>query len=297
MPTAEPPSSHRVDVTHLQGPDTCTAPIALSLAMFQVGLSVWACKLPLIWYVVWAYVVGATVAQALFLAVHEVSHGLAFRGHDANTVLLMLLNVPLVFPFSIAFREYHLEHHRHTGKEGLDTDLPSASERRVFGRHWLGRLIWLSNQLVVYALRPCVLHPKRLGRLHALNAALQAGCVTGMVAHHGWAPVRWLIVCMWLAGGLHPTAGHFVAEHYDVTGTGAATSSYYGPLNCVTFNVGAHREHHDFPRIPWSRLMQVRKLDPARYSTEGQCESWCGALFWLLRTEGSLAKRATSRDR
>ena len=88
----------------------------------------------------------------------------------------------------------------------------------------------------------------------------------------------YMLLSTFFAGSIHPTAGHFIAEHYVMEGV-QETYSYYGPLNCLAYNVGYHNEHHDFPNVPWSRLPEVRKIAPEFYDNLPQCKSWPGCIL------------------
>ena len=118
-------------VRNLVGPDWRSKYICTALIGAQFALSLITPALSWPTYLFIAYVLGATIVQALFLAIHELAHDLFFHQGFMNRAFSVFANTPLLIPFALDFRHYHLRHHSHTGIEGQDTDLPSQFEKHI----------------------------------------------------------------------------------------------------------------------------------------------------------------------
>jgi sphingolipid delta-4 desaturase len=243
-----------------------------------------------------AYVIGATSNQNLFLAIHEISHNLASRSPTVNRLLAIFANLPIAVPYSASFRPYHLTHHKSLGVDGLDTDLPTAFEAFMLDSI-LGKAFFCTFQIFFYALRPMTVYRVPFTWVHYLNLAIQLGFDALLLNYVSPNALLYLLLSSFLAGSLHPLAGHFIAEHY-VYGTVTPTQrdpankvpipetySYYGPLNWLTYNVGYHNEHHDFPAIPWTRLPAVYDTARSFYEDLPRHESWTYVIWRFIWDE------------
>ena len=232
-----------------------------------------------------AYIVGATANQNLFLAIHEISHNLAFKSGALNRIFAIFANLPIGIPYSAGFRPYHLTHHKSLGVDGLDTDLPTAFEA-IFLDSVLGKTFFCTFQILFYAVRPIFVYKMPFTNVHVANIVVQIAFDFVIVQLMGGNALAYFIMSSFLAGSLHPCASHFIAEHYVFStpkGNGPShpkdvpipeTYSYYGPLNILTYNVGYHNEHHDFPAVPWSRLPQVYSIAKEFYEPLPCHKSW-----------------------
>lgn len=284
--TEEPHASRRRDIIKkypeikkLFGVDPKFKWIALSLVVFQLASLFLVQHLSWPQLIVAAYCVGGVINHALMLAVHEIAHSMAFGPSypSYNKLFGILINLPIPFPFSSTFKYYHLQHHRYQGNEVRDTDIPTALEARLFSTTF-GKFIWVCLQPLFYAIRPMVIFPKLLDKMELLNIVVQLTFDVFLYQYFGCKAVVYLALGSFLAMGLHPVAGHFISEHYMFK-KGFETYSYYGILNCITFNVGYHNEHHDFPFIPGSRLPMVRKIASEFYDNLPHHNSWCSVLY------------------
>ena len=189
-----------------------------------------------------------------------------------------------------------MTHHKSLGVDGLDTDLPTALEA-VFLDSILGKTFFCTFQILFYALRPMMVYQIPLTRVHALNVVVQLLVDFVLVKTWGGKALSYFILSSFLAGSLHPCAGHFIAEHYvfdqaAINNKAAKdpkegipvpeTYSYYGPLNFFTYNVGLHNEHHDFPAVPWSRLPALHEIAKEFYRDLPRHDSWVGVIWQFI---------------
>jgi len=172
---------------------------------------------------------------------------------------------------------YHMEHHQYQGVDKIDVDVPTLWEVRTFTNAFL-KLLWVILQPVAYGLRPLVTKPQSPTSWELMNHVTQYSFDLFILYIWGWKALAYLVIGTLLGMGLHPCAGHFIAEHYEFT-KGYETYSYYGPCNRLNLNVGYHYEHHDFPKIPWSKLPRVREIAPEYYNDLPHYDSYL-AVFW-----------------
>lgn len=245
-----------------------------------------------------AYTLGGCCNHSLTLAMHEVSHRLAFRSLAATQWFGVFTNLPLGIPAFASFKRYHTDHHKYQGEDKLDSDIPTALEGKIF-RTSFSKIIWMILQPAFYALRPLFTVPKVPHTWEFINLAAAATFDYAIYYFFGAQSLAYLILGTLLGMGLHPMAGHFVAEHYCFI-KGQETYSYYGPLNWFSYNVGYHNEHHDFPFIAGFNLPKLRALAPEFYDTLPHHSSWTKVIFQYIvdPTVGpfSRVKRVTVHD-
>ncbi|XP_059806965.1 sphingolipid delta(4)-desaturase/C4-monooxygenase DES2-like isoform X2 [Hypanus sabinus] len=261
------------------GPDPHLKWIVTVMVLFQIASCYLVKDLSWKWLLFWAYVLGGSVNHSLTLAIHDISHNVAFGNKDAkwNRWFAIFANLPIGMPYSASFKKYHIDHHRYLGGEGLDVDVPTDFEACFF-RTPARKVLWLTVQPLLYILRPLYVNPKPVTQMEVVNAVIQLSYDLVIYQIWGLKPVFYMLASSMLGMGLHPISGHFIAEHYMFL-KGYETYSYYGPLNWITFNVGYHMEHHDFPSIPGSKLPQVKKMAPEFYENLPQHNSWLRVLW------------------
>jgi sphingolipid 4-desaturase/C4-monooxygenase len=229
-----------------------------------------------------AYVVGGTCNHMCMMAMHELSHNLGFKSPKHNRLFAMLVaNVPLAVPSAVTFKRYHMDHHKYQGVDGIDVDIPTIVEGHFF-RTTLRKFFFVLFQSAFYSIRPTFVNPKPPGVAEMINITW-IFFIDAMIAYFwGISSLAYLLASSLLGMGLHPVAGHFIAEHYvfpTEDNSVPETYSYYGPCNYFNFNVGYHNEHHDFPFVPGSRLPKLNQIAAEFYDVLPRHTSYVWVMY------------------
>ncbi|MGE0666917.1 MAG: fatty acid desaturase [Sphingomonadales bacterium] len=277
------------EIRALFGRDLATFGWTITLVAVQVAISIALVVWSAPWWAILlvAYVVGAFANHALFVLIHDYTHNLVFRTTNANRLGAIFANIPIVFPAAIGFRNFHLLHHRHLGVPGLDPDVPSEREARWIGNSRWKKALWVGMFWVVQGItRPNGVKSQRMVEpWSVLNGVCMAAAMAPLVWLFGWWPPAYLFLSTMFALGLHPVGARWFQEHY-VFSPGQETYSYYGPLNRLSFNMGYHNEHHDFPSVPWRHLPAIRAAAPEVYDGLYHHTSWTRLLGTIILDRG-----------
>jgi sphingolipid 4-desaturase/C4-monooxygenase len=260
--------------------------VLVTLAHFAIAVLLAKSDAPVFVAGLVAWLVGAFLAHASFVVMHEACHRLVFRRRTHNRLLMLFVNLPLLAPFAIPFGHYHLLHHRALGEHARDPDLPAEWEVERFERSRLHRFVWQLLFPFLSAIRAAgdAKDRLRIGDPWLVANVVVQVAITVMTARFlGVTALVYLATSTYFVFALHPLFGRFLQEHF-VVAEEQETNSYYGALNRVSLNFGFHTEHHDFASIPWHRLPALRAAAPEFYASRAHHRSW--ARLWLAFTFG-----------
>jgi sphingolipid 4-desaturase/C4-monooxygenase len=289
-------------IMDLHGPDIRLLPSILAITAAQIALSIYVAQHVASWplFVVLAYSIGGLLTHWLSLGNHELCHDLMCEWVEGNEILGVVANFAQAIPSFISFKKYHTDHHwflNEANDKHVDPDVPTEWEAQFFTTPFR-KLIWVILTPAFYTLRPLFVSPKAPGLKELLNVVAVIGFDAALVYYVGFKALFFNLLSTVLGMGLHPVAGHFMSEHYNLYGDEdrQETYSYYGILNYVTFNVGYHVEHHDFPKISGFRLPRVTAIAPEYYQTQHPHYSWIKILKDFILEDSIGPKRRIIRE-
>jgi sphingolipid 4-desaturase/C4-monooxygenase len=289
-------------IKDLYGPDVRLFFAMVGIMIAQLTLSYAASHIKE-WapFVFLAWSLGGLLTHWLSLGNHELGHNLAFETQIFNEATGIAANLCQSIPSMIAFKKYHAPHHYHLNETAKDPDCPSRWEAEVFNTP-VKKAIWMMCNPLLYAIRPLVMMPKPASAKEVFNIVfvLSFDLWLALQGPTGQSMLLFNFMSTLLGMGIHPMAGHFISEHYNLydDNDGQETYSYYGPLNYFAFNVGYHNEHHDFPRISGFNLPKVTAIAPEFYLHLNPHYSWTKIVYdYIMEPNCGPFKRIVRRER
>jgi fatty acid desaturase len=247
--------------------------------------------------VLWsAYIALGYLWMSMVTFMHDATHGTLFRRPLLNWVFGILCMLPIFATF-VAFREDHIEHHRHN-RSPKDPDAFTMGRRGVadfvlfYAYALIGGVLSFIHFNFIY---PFTQFGLRQWAIQLFEIALKVTVywlVLDLAAEHGvlgkalglWL---WPVLVLSLLNSMR-----FIAEHYgtpwnagQLVGTRTITSN---PVHSFFWNnINWHIGHHVYPSVPWYNLQELhRVLEPEILASGAVVDRSYIAVYWQALRQG-----------
>uniref|UniRef100_A0A915IQV6 Fatty acid desaturase domain-containing protein n=1 Tax=Romanomermis culicivorax TaxID=13658 RepID=A0A915IQV6_ROMCU len=227
--------------------------------------------------------VGILFSCPISNSLHEIVHNLAFENNPAaNRIFGLFVNLPLVWPLFGAYDKSHRYHHTYLGTE-LDIKYPDAREAMEYDTSFFKRLYFILMHPIHSSHRFQIKSGNNVTPLILWNL-ISITIFDGIIfTCFGYKSFLYLLIAFWLNECILIEGSKTFLDHWSDEKT-SHTNSYYGPVNMINFNIGHHREHHDFPNIAGRYLSLVTEAAPEYYKESEFIEKHYFGPIWQLLT-------------
>jgi len=227
-------------------------------------------------------VVGTLYDCAITNSVHELIHELAVESNPlANKFLSGFVNLALVLPFAAGYHRSHRHHHAYLGSD-LDAKYPTMDEALRYDQNIIGRLKYIFTHPLHGGARWNRIAPGDQTSSYIVWNERSVWLADVIIFFFwGYKSILYLLLAFWVNDTIFIQGSKNYVDHW-VSETDAYTSSYYGWFNMINFNIGYHREHHDFPNIPGRYLALVYKMAPEFYKDDRYIAKSLFSALWAI---------------
>jgi fatty acid desaturase len=191
---------------------------------------------------------------------HEGAHGLICRNKKLNFWLAQIFCFwPLMIDIR-GYREFHWEHHRHTGESGIDPELPLKEGHYNIppmskARFYRGFILDLFGASVVEFVNVVAYFTKRSNPIWPLSFVLIFGTLSFVTGHPSFF-ILFMIskpTSFWAVFRMR-----VYMEHVGTDETHRVHLNLFQRALFAPHNIWIHWEHHRHPFVPYYQLPDVR---------------------------------------
>jgi len=256
------------EIRNLMQVDPSFKYVAVACATTQLLIAYFLRNESICFITIMSIFVGTLFNCAIENSIHELVHELAIESSSiANKFLSGYVNLALVLPFAAGYHRSHRHHHAYLGTD-LDSKYPTMEEAQKYDQNIIGRLKYIFGHPLQGGKRWDRIAPGDKPSSYILwnNRTVWLADILILV-FWGYKSILYLLLSFWINDTIFIQGSKNFVDHW-VSDHDTFTSSYYGWVNYINFNIGYHREHHDFPNIPGRYLALVNKMAPEFYKDD-----------------------------